>query len=109
MHVRSHQDYFDFIYHIPKIMKKGLDNDECENCEYNDNDNTENYKNTEDAKPNYQMRTLESLQYQSALAVTGTWLGVSTNKILGVKHYLSESTAALMGLFIFPSIALLSL
>ena len=84
MHVRSHLDYCDFIYHIPKIKKKEPDDD----CDESDSDNlervdqnTEDYDDNPNSKLNYQMRTLESLQYQAALAVTGAWKGTSTQKI----------------------------
>ena len=87
MHVRSHLDYCDFIYHIPKIMKKEPDSDksDSENSESDDEDNnTEDYENTDDnpnTKLNCQMQILESLQYQAALAVTGAWMGTSSRKI----------------------------
>ena len=87
MHVRSHLDYCDFIYHKPKIKKKEPDDyfDESDSDNHeSDDDNTEDYDDTDDnpnSKLNYQMRTLESLQYQAALAVTGAWKGTSTQKI----------------------------
>ena len=74
-------DYCDFIYHIPKIKKKESD-DDCDESDSDnpesDDDSTEDYDDTDDnpnSKLNYQMRTLESLQYQAALAVTGAWRG----------------------------------
>lgn len=68
-------------------MKKEPDSDksDSENSESDDEDNnTEDYENTDDnpnTKLNCQMRILESLQYQAALAVTGAWMGTSSRKI----------------------------
>ena len=59
MHVRPHLDYCDFIYDIPAL----------ENAF------------SSDINLNYQMNTLESLQYQAALAVTGAWKGTNRDKI----------------------------
>ena len=59
MRVRSHLDYCDFIYHIPS-----LENEQ-----------------SSDINLNYQMRALESLQYQAGLAVTGAWRGSNRDKI----------------------------
>ena len=59
MHVRSHLDYCDSIYHIPPL------------------ENANNY----DVSLNFQMKKLESLQYQAALAITGTWRGTNRDKI----------------------------
>ena len=59
MHVRPHLDYCDFIYHIPELVN--------------------NFSS--DINLNYQMKTLESLQYQAALAVTGAWKGTNRDKI----------------------------
>ena len=59
MHVRPHLDYCDFIYHIPALPNK----------------------NNSDINLNYQMNTLESIQYQAALGVTGAWKGTSRDKI----------------------------
>ena len=73
MHVRPHLDYCDFIYHIPEIKKKenpceDFDADDvCDHIDEYDNDNDVEISN---CKLNYQMRALESLQYQAALAVT---------------------------------------
>ena len=82
MHVRPHLDYCDFIYHIPEIKKKEKPCEDCdidEDCDHHeDTDNT--FVNS-DCKLNYQMRTLESVQYQAALAVTGAWKGSNTQKI----------------------------
>ena len=60
MHVRPHLDYCDMIYHIP--VKE-----------------TETDK--ESLSLHNQMQTLESTQYQAALAVTGAWKGTSRKKI----------------------------
>ena len=54
MHVRPHLDYCDFIYHIPITTRETSDFDTSLNL-------------------NYQMRLLESTQYQAALAVSGAW------------------------------------
>ena len=56
--VRSHLDYCDFIYHIPAKFNRffGLSLHE-------------------------HMETLEKVQYQAALAVTGAWQGSSRSKI----------------------------
>ena len=59
MHVRPHLDYCDFIFHIP-----ALSNDF-----------------SHDINLNYQMLSLESIQYQAALAVTGAWKGTNRDKI----------------------------
>jgi len=62
MHVRPHLDYCDMIYHIPVATR-----------ETNDFDFTRTLS--------HQMTTLERIQYQAALAVTGAWKGTSTAKI----------------------------
>ena len=59
MHIRSHFDYCDIIYHIPAIG--------------NDFNSTQSL--------NYKMKILESTQYQAALAITGAWKGTNTDKI----------------------------
>ena len=59
MHIRSHLDYCDFIYHMPALKN--------------------NY--THDINLTDNMNSLESLQYQSALAVTGAWKGTNRDKI----------------------------
>ena len=59
MHIRSHLDYCDFIFHIP-ALSSGL---------------------SHDINLNYLMDSLERLQYQAALAVTGTWKGSSRCKL----------------------------
>ena len=62
MHVRPHLDYCDMIYHIPIKTKEMSDGDSQRNL-------------------NYLMGTLESTQYQAALAVSGAWKGTNTEKI----------------------------
>ena len=62
MHVRPHLDYCDFIYHIPTKTRE-----------------TNDFVCTHAL--NYQMMTLESVQYQAALAVTGAWKGTNREKI----------------------------
>ena len=59
MHVRSHFDYCDFIFHLP-ALDSGL---------------------SHDINLNYLMNSLESIQYQAALGVTGTWKGTSRDKV----------------------------
>ena len=59
MHIRPHLDYCDFIFHIPALSNK-----------FNNDTNL-----------NYQMRALESIQYQAALAVSGAWKGTNRDKI----------------------------
>ena len=62
MHIRPHLDYCDSIYHIP-----------IKSRETNDFDST--------CTVNYQMKLLESTQYQAALAVSGAWKGTNRTKI----------------------------
>ena len=98
MCVRSHLDYCDFIFHIPALNNENnVDEIEDEFVESEDetandiDDDDENYdeffnfndedQNFKDVKLNFRMKTLESLQYQAALAVTGAWKGTSTDKI----------------------------
>ena len=59
MHVRPHLDYCDFIFHIPALPNR----------------------NSNDINLNHQMNTLESIQYQAALGVTGAWKGTNRDKI----------------------------
>ena len=59
MHVRSHLDYCDIIFHRPKLL-----NDVNLSITYN-----------------CYMAMLESVQYQAALAITGAWKGTSREKI----------------------------
>ena len=49
------------IYHIPAKIKETSDFDSCRTS-------------------NYMMKTLESTQYQAALAVSGAWKGTSRKK-----------------------------
>ena len=62
MFVRPHLDNGDIIYHIPVKTRE-----------------TRNFDTT--CTLNYQMATLESTQYQAALAVSGAWKGTSRVKI----------------------------
>ena len=59
MRVRPHLDYCDVIYHTPII--------------------THDFDSS--LTLNYQMKFLESTQYQAALAVSGCWKGTNTDKI----------------------------
>ena len=59
MDIRSHMDYCDFIFHI-----LALRNDLSHNIDLND-----------------QTRSLEIIQYQAALAVSGAWKGIDTDKM----------------------------
>ena len=59
MFIRPHFDYCDTIYHIPHII--------------NSFDNT--------ITLNFLMERIEKIQYQAALAITGTWQGTSRNKL----------------------------
>ena len=62
MYARPHLDNGDIIYHIPVKTRE-----------------TSNFDTT--CTLNYQMATLESTQYQAALAVSGAWKGTSRDKI----------------------------
>ena len=95
MHGRSHLDFCDFIYHIPELRKKRLENGPKEHYDGNTDfdDSAEdgileyNLENDSDMtylsgiSLNFQMRTLESIQYRAVLAVTGAWKGSSSKKI----------------------------
>ena len=86
MHVRPHLDYCDFIYHIPELKPDSDDSDsevDSSTIACDSNDETENINENTNRKIslNFRMRTLESIQYQAALAVTGAWKGTSTVKI----------------------------
>ena len=59
MYIRPHLDFCDVIYHVPSIT--------------NPFDVSINLKNL--------MNTLERIQYHTALAITGTWIGTNLNKI----------------------------
>ena len=59
MYVRPHLDFCDVIYHLPKISSV-----------FDSSFRLSNW-----------MDQIERVQYQAALAVTGTWKGTSTNKI----------------------------
>ena len=75
MHVRPHFDYCDFIDHILDLIKY-KDN---ENGYENDHENDLN--ETLKANLNFRMKSLESIQYQAVLAVTGAWKGTNTEKV----------------------------
>ena len=87
MHVRSHFDYCDFIYHIPRLKVKRNPVSDSENDYYDDDVDDDDPRDhhlgdkINDIKLNYQMRAIESIQYQAALAVTGAWKGTNTSKI----------------------------
>ena len=57
--VRSHLDYCDIIYHIPATI----------------------HQNPLGTSLNYSMENIEKIQYQAALAVTGTWQGSNRSKL----------------------------
>ena len=57
--VRSHLDYCDIIYHIPSHQ----------------------YQQPLGVSLNSLMEKVERIQYQTALAITGTWSGSSRSKI----------------------------
>ena len=94
MHARSHLDYCDFIYHIPELRKKEKNSDNEFEEYYDGNSDSDDLIEDDDSdcnlendidtynptsiKLNFQMRALESLQYQAGLAVTGAWKGSST-------------------------------
>ena len=63
MHIRPHLDYCDMIYHIPVATRE-----------------TNNFDFTRTLS--HQMTTLERIQYQAALTVTGVWKGTNTEKIM---------------------------
>ena len=94
MHSRSHLDYCDFIYHIPELRDRpenGTDELLDDSSDFDDsvvNGNFEsNFENDRDTnlvsnvRLNFQMRALESIQYQAGLAVTGAWKGSNSQKI----------------------------
>ena len=97
MHARSHLDYCDFIYHIPELRGRkrttedvteeysddNFDSDDSFEDNNSDNilENDSDMKNLSCIRLNYQMRALESIQYQAGLAVTGAWKGSNTQKI----------------------------
>ena len=59
MYVRPHLDFCDIIYHKPKI-KSLFDSS---------------------SRLSFWMEQIEKVQYQAALAITGTWQGTNTDKI----------------------------
>ena len=69
--VRPHLDYCDIIYHLPRSTSTF-------DCPIN---------------LNFMMQSLESIQYQAALAVSGAWRAqaqLSCMKSLGGRPYLTE-------------------
>ena len=79
MHVRSHLDYCDFIYHIPELKKEDEgDEDVFDGFEENDSDHEDENADVENSglecrrkiNLNFRIRALESIQYQAALAIT---------------------------------------
>ena len=90
MHVRSHLDYCDFIYHIPELVNRKKDNkgsDEIDDQESNKSDVEDDESDSiaessvQPIRINCRMKELESVQYQAALAVTGAWKGSSRLKL----------------------------
>ena len=59
LHVRSHLDNCDLIYHVAPV------------------DNPYSHENSQ----NFLMNRLESMQYNAALAITGVWRGTSREKL----------------------------
>ena len=59
MHIRPHLDYCDFIFHTPAISNVPNSN----------------------VNLSYQMNAFEILQYETALAITGSWRGTNRYKI----------------------------
>ena len=59
MFVRPHLDYCDIIYHIPILA----------------------YQFDSSIELNYSMTSIESTQFQAALAVSGAWKGSNTSKL----------------------------
>ncbi len=57
--IRSHLDYCDFIYHIPPIIRNS----------------------PLEISLNFLMKSIEKVQYMSALAVTGAWRGSNRSKL----------------------------
>ena len=85
MHVRPHLDYCDFIYHIPELQSnQNVENEFNDQTEVNEcvvNGSFLDHNEVKKIKLNFRMHTLESVQYQAALAITGAWKGTSTDKI----------------------------
>ena len=97
MHGRSHLDYCDFIYHIPELREKkkrpenGLEDYYDENSDFDDSTEYENFEanlgSVNDMRLNFQMRALESIQYQAGLAV------IESRRCGVNRNYTSASTA----------------
>ena len=87
MHVRPHLDYCDFIYHIPELQSnQNVENElddqtEVNECTVQKTGSFLDQNEVKKIKLNFRMHTLESVQYQAALAITGAWKGTSTDKI----------------------------
>ena len=87
MHVRPHLDYCDFIYHIPELHCQNEENDESDDlielneCAVSKTGSFLDDNEVKEIKLNFRMHTLESVQYQAALAISGAWKGTSTDKI----------------------------
>ena len=84
MHVRPHLDYCDFIYHIPDLNKyKDIEESNDETDSFNEDHANDHHDRNETLTENlnFRMKSLESIQYQAALAVTGAWNGTNTKKI----------------------------
>ena len=59
MYIRPHLDFCDVIYHIPKISDVSVPSSRLHNL----------------------MNPIEKIQYQAALAITGTWKGTNLDKV----------------------------
>ena len=77
MHVRPHLDYCDFIYHIPELQSnQNVENElddqtEVNECTVQKTGSFLDQNEVKKIKLNFRMHTLESVQYQAALAITG--------------------------------------
>ena len=111
MHVRSHLDYCDFIYHIPELKKeKEGDGDVFDGYEENAIDHEDENADVETSdlegrrkiNLNFRMRALESIQYQAALAITGAWKGTNpSRRITFFKRFFMVNNWLLMKTFFF--------
>ena len=59
MYIRPHLDFCDVIYHIPNISDVSVPSSRLHNL----------------------MNAIEKIQYQAALAITGTWKGTNLDKV----------------------------
>ena len=64
--VRHHFDYCDIIFHIPPSYNGIFDRQNNQRIE---------------KKLHDRMKKIESVQYQAALAITGTWQGTKKSKL----------------------------